>query len=121
MKQDMRKSTAPLKKMTNRIYCFVRKFVLEHALKAYKDASSSDEHPDIKYARLLDIADLFQRLLMGRLVAPGGPTNQSTEHGVQHSIAKLMYEKKFHSCLDRLNRRHRLEFSWFEASGQVHT
>ena len=78
---------------------FVRKFVLEHALKAYKDANSSDEHPDIKYARLLDIADLFQRLLMGRLVAPGGPTNQSTEHGVQHSIAKLMYEKNFIAAL----------------------
>ena len=78
---------------------FVRKFVLEHALKAYKDASVSDEHPDIKYARLLDIADLFQRLLMGRLVAPGGPTNQSTEHGVQQSIAKLMYEKNFIAAL----------------------
>lgn len=78
---------------------FVRKFVLEHALKAYKDASASDEHPDIKYARLLDIADLFQRLLIGRLVAPGGPTNQSTEHGTQHSIAKLMYEKNFIAAL----------------------
>ena len=78
---------------------FVRKFVLEHALKAFKDASASEEHPDFKYARLLDIADLFQRLLTGKLVASSGTTSQSTENGAQYSIAKLMYEKNFIAAL----------------------
>ena len=78
---------------------FVRKFVLEHALKAYKDAAVSEEHPDVKYARLLDIADLFQRLLLGRLVVPSGPIPQNTEVGFQKSIAKLMFEKNFISAL----------------------
>lgn len=77
---------------------FVRKFVLEHALKAYKDASSSEEHPDVKYCRLMDISDLFQRLLMGRLVASGNPT-QNSEIGFQKSIARLMYEKNFIAAL----------------------
>lgn len=78
---------------------FVRKFVLEHALKAYKDANASDEYPDIKYARLLDIADLFQRLLMGRLIAAGGSMTPGVEVGYQKSIAKLMFEKNFISAL----------------------
>ena len=78
---------------------FVRKFVLEHVLKAYKDASSSNEHPDVKYARLLDIADLFQRLLVGRLVvASSGPVPHHAEES-QPSIAKLMYEKNFIAAL----------------------
>ena len=78
---------------------FVRKFVLEHALKAYKDAASSDEHPDVKYARLLDLADLFQRLLIGRLGSNPGPQSNPSDHGFQKSIAKLMYEKNFIAAL----------------------
>lgn len=78
---------------------FVRKFVLEHALKAYKDANASDEYPDIKYARLLDIADLFSRLLNGRLVAPGASASQGNDTGFQKSIAKLMFDKNFLGAL----------------------
>ena len=78
---------------------FVRRFVLEHALKAYKDAMTTEEHADIKYARLLDLADLFNRLLHGRLVPSIGAPSQGTESGFQKSIAKLMFEKNFISAL----------------------
>lgn len=77
---------------------FVRKFVLEHALKAYKDANSSDESLDIKYARLLSIADLFQRMLTGKLVHNPN-AHSDTGSGTQKVIAKLMFEKSFISAL----------------------
>ena len=78
---------------------FVRKFVLEHALKAYRDANASEEYPDVKYARLLDIADLFYRLLHGRLVPAVGTHPPEIQVGFQDSIAKLMFEKNFISAL----------------------
>ena len=78
---------------------FVRKFVLEHALKAYKDANSSEEHADVKYSRLLDIADLFNRLLQGKIVPPIGTPAPGTDGNFQKSIAKLMFEKNFISAL----------------------
>ena len=78
---------------------FVRKFVLEHSLRAYKDASGSDEYADVKYARLLDISDLFQRLLVGRMVTPMSGLSPPTEVGPQKSIAKLMYERNFIAAL----------------------
>ena len=78
---------------------FVRKFVLEHALKAYKDANGSEEHPDVKYARLLDLADLFNRLLMGKLVPASGTPSPGVEGGFQKSIAKIMFEKNFIAAL----------------------
>ena len=78
---------------------FVRKFVLEHALKAYRDANGSEEHPDVKYARLLDLADLFNRLLMGRLVPATGTPSPGVEGGFQKSIAKIMFEKNFIAAL----------------------
>ena len=78
---------------------FVRKFVLEHALKAYRDANTSEEHPDVKYARLLDLADLFNRLLTGRLVPASGTSPPGMEPGFQKSIAKIMFEKNFIAAL----------------------
>ena len=78
---------------------FVRKFVLEHALKAYKDANSSEEHADVKYSRLLDIADLFNRLLQGKIVPPIGTPAPGTDGNFQKSIAKLMFEKNFITAL----------------------
>ncbi len=78
---------------------FVRKFVLEHALKAFKDANTSDEHPDVKYARLLDLSDLFNRLLHGRLLPFNSSPSPSLDGGFQKSIAKLMFEKNFIGAL----------------------
>ncbi|KAL8872238.1 MAG: hypothetical protein Q9174_002099 [Haloplaca sp. 1 TL-2023] len=78
---------------------FVRKFVLEQALKAYRDANASTEALDVKYARMLCLADLFDRLLQGRL------GQASTVHGghpgnaAQKQIARIMFEKNFLSAL----------------------
>ncbi|KAL8772430.1 MAG: hypothetical protein Q9209_002381 [Squamulea sp. 1 TL-2023] len=78
---------------------FVRKFVLEHALKAYRDANSSGEALDVKYARLLCLADLFDRLLQGRLSQPSGSHSAAINAPTQKQIAKLMFEKNFLSAL----------------------
>jgi len=76
---------------------FVRKFVLEHALKAYKDGNTSNEALDVKYARLLSLADLFNRILLGKLVqsVPSHPPEMPT----QKLLAKIMFEKSFLSAL----------------------
>lgn len=78
---------------------FVRKFVLEHALKAYKDASASNEPLDVKYSRMLCIADLFHRLLCGRLVQSLNPPGTDTSSASQKQLARLMFEKNFISAL----------------------
>lgn len=78
---------------------FVRRFVLEHALKAYKDAHSSDEPLDVKYARLLSLADLFNRLLSGKLAQTPSQHANELANGPQKTIAKLMFEKNFISAL----------------------
>lgn len=78
---------------------FVRRFVLEHALKAYKDANTSDEALDIKYARLLCLADLFNRLVTGRVVQNGSAQPSELSTGPQKLIAKIMYGKEFISAL----------------------
>lgn len=79
---------------------FVRKFVLEHILRVYKDAHTSIEALDMKYSRLLFLAELFCRLLSA---APhrSNPSTTPTEN-VSHSqkeMAKLMFERNFISVL----------------------
>ena len=77
---------------------FVRKFVLEHALKAYKDATSSNEPLDAKYARMLSIADLFSRMLSGRLSQNPNAIANDIVIASQEEIAKIMFEKGFISA-----------------------
>ena len=74
---------------------FVRKFVLEHALKAYKDVNASEEDLNMKYGRLSDLADLFHRLLQGALIHKNASPPSSLETGPQKAIAKIMFEKNF--------------------------
>lgn len=78
---------------------YVRRFVLEHALKAYKDANTSDDSLDAKYARLLCLADLFNRLLTGKIVqgTPGQAIDINTSP--QKVLARIMYDKNFISAL----------------------
>ena len=79
---------------------FVRKFVLEHALKAYKDANGLEEDLNIKYGRLLKLADLFHSLLSGMLLSKNFfQSAGGLELGAQKSIAKLMFEKNFIAAL----------------------
>ncbi|KAF2272792.1 uncharacterized protein EI97DRAFT_196139 [Westerdykella ornata] len=77
---------------------FVRKFVLEHALKAFRDASISDEPLDLKYSRLLNIADIFSKMVSqrpdGSLVSPNSELTPSMKQ-----MAKIMYEKNFITVL----------------------
>ncbi|PYH80925.1 hypothetical protein BO82DRAFT_403035 [Aspergillus uvarum CBS 121591] len=74
---------------------FVRRFVLEHALRCYKEANSSTEPLDAKYARLMSLADLFDKMLSGY-------TYGSSESGFPSSVRQLgktMFEKHFISAL----------------------
>lgn len=77
---------------------FVRKFVLEHALKAFKDASVSDEPLDMKYSRLLNIADIFSKMVSQR--SDGQMLSQNAELTPPlKQMAKIMYEKNFITVL----------------------
>ena len=76
---------------------FVRKFVLEYTLRTFKDAVASTEPLDIKYSRLLNLCDLFNRMLVGKPT-----TNNSTlvsESGNNSNLAKLMIEKNLINIL----------------------
>ena len=78
---------------------FVRKFVLEHALKAFKDAHAASEPLEQKYTRLMSLTDLFYRLLLGRVfpnISAYAPQQGSNTH---REIAKVMFEKSFISAL----------------------
>ncbi|KAH6618976.1 hypothetical protein C7974DRAFT_40133 [Boeremia exigua] len=77
---------------------FVRKFVLEHALKAFKDTSSSDEALDIKYSRLLGIADIFSRMVSQRANGEMLTSNTDLTPNLKQ-MAKIMYEKNFITIL----------------------
>ncbi len=78
---------------------FVRKFVLEHALKAFKDATVSDEELDCKYSRMLNIAELFNQLLTTRPTTGGTTVNQEMFVASQKQLARVMYEKNFITAL----------------------
>lgn len=73
---------------------FVRKFVLEHALRAFKEAMSAQEPLDIKYSRLLSLGDLFNRMLTGK---PDRNFVTFAENfaASQQQLGRLMYEKNF--------------------------
>lgn len=78
---------------------YVRKFVLEHALKSFKDAQSSSESLDLKYSRLLSLGNLFNSMLTTKPVV--GSTNFSHDTTLlsQKQLARMMYEKNFISTL----------------------
>jgi E3 ubiquitin-protein ligase HUWE1 len=75
---------------------FVRRFVLEHALRAFKDANNSSENLPVKYSRLLCLADLFHKLIS----KPSGPEGASASNNNSHkTLSKLMFEKNFIAVL----------------------
>ena len=78
---------------------FVRKFVLEHALKAYRDAGASTESLDVKYARMLSLSDLFNRMLTGRPISGGNTTTAEMIYASQRQLARIMFEKNYISAL----------------------
>ena len=70
---------------------FVRKFVLEHALRAFKEASASTEPLDQKYSRLLGLSELFNRMLSSKT----DRASASIAYTSYRHIGKLMFEKGF--------------------------
>ena len=78
---------------------YVRKFVLEHALKAFKDATGSAEPLDLKYARLLSLSDMFNRMLTGKPVGGTSAFYMDMLVASQKHLGRLMYEKNFISAL----------------------
>ena len=78
---------------------FVRKFVLESMLKAFKDATTSGEPLDARYARMLSLADLFHRMLSGRPNHGGGAASGLLSEKSQEQIARIMFEKNFIGAL----------------------
>lgn len=78
---------------------FVRKFVLEHALKAFKDANTSSEALDMKYSRLLTLADLFNRMLTSKPNSGNSSFSVDMLLASQKQLARIMYEKNFISIL----------------------
>ncbi|KEQ69691.1 hypothetical protein M436DRAFT_55096 [Aureobasidium namibiae CBS 147.97] len=78
---------------------YVRKFVLEHALKAYKDAMASSEPLDQKYARLLSLGNLFYRMLTGKQQSGINHSMLEMVTVSQKQLGRFMYEKNFITAL----------------------
>ncbi|CAG8983041.1 hypothetical protein HYALB_00006069 [Hymenoscyphus albidus] len=76
---------------------FVRKFVLENILKAYKEASSSQESLDIKYARMLALSDLMAHIMSGKENIALSDTALASAS--QKQLRRIMFEKGFISAL----------------------
>ena len=76
----------------------VRKFVLEHAQKAYREATASTDNLDVKYAKILSLADLFSRMLFG---SPGSASGENDTGPLypSKSLSKLMLTYNFISAL----------------------
>ncbi|KAM0809593.1 hypothetical protein AB5N19_09937 [Seiridium cardinale] len=80
---------------------FVRKFVLDTILKAYKDASSSTEAFDVRYGRMLALADVMHQI-MGADKDKDLPSSRHNESSPERSYAqirRLMYEKGYLNAL----------------------
>ena len=78
---------------------FVRKFVLENGLKAFKDAHAASEPLEQKYTRLMSLTDLFYRLLLGRVFPNISAYAAQQGSNTHRGIAKVMFEKSFISAL----------------------
>lgn len=73
---------------------FVRKFVLENVLKAYKEAIASTEALDIKYSRLLCLADLINHIMHSK-----ENPDTMTSTASQKQLRRIMFEKGFVAAL----------------------
>ncbi|PIB02137.1 E3 ubiquitin-protein ligase TOM1-like [Cercospora beticola] len=77
----------------------VRKFVLEHALRAFKEATASSEPLDHRYSRLLSLGELFNRMLNGKVDLQRSNVVAAGSFSAHQQIGRLMYEKSFISAL----------------------
>lgn len=81
---------------------FVRRFVLDTILRAYKEASVPGEPFDVRYGRMICLAELMSQMI-GERDKDSTPSNQrGTDPGVQKSqtqLKRLMYEKGYLAAL----------------------
>ncbi|KAI1765873.1 hypothetical protein GGR53DRAFT_247606 [Hypoxylon sp. FL1150] len=80
---------------------FVRKFVLDTILRSYKDAASSNEPFDSRYARMLALAEVMY-LMMGDKEKDSPATSRVAPEAFERSqaqIRRLMYEKGYLAAL----------------------
>ncbi|KAG0646144.1 HECT-type E3 ubiquitin transferase [Hyphodiscus hymeniophilus] len=75
----------------------LRRFVLENILRAYKDASTSTESLDIKYARMLSLADLMSHIMNGKENLAAIDTSVADRS--QKQLKRIMFEKGFIAAL----------------------
>ncbi|KAH6656670.1 hypothetical protein BKA67DRAFT_511823 [Truncatella angustata] len=82
---------------------FVRKFVLDTILKAYKDASSSNEAFDIRYGRMLALADVMHQIMGadkdGKVLPSSRHHPEPMPERSHAQIRRLMYEKGYLNTL----------------------
>ncbi|KAE9376104.1 hypothetical protein N431DRAFT_333518 [Stipitochalara longipes BDJ] len=76
---------------------FVRRFVLDNVLKAYKEASSSTESLDVKYARMLALADLMNHIMNGKENV--GMSDPAVASVSQKQLRRIMFEKGYVNAL----------------------
>lgn len=76
---------------------FVRRFVLENVLKAYKEASTSNEALETKYSRMLSLAVLMGHIMNGKEAI--GATDTSLANRSHNQLRRVMFEKGFITAL----------------------
>ncbi|TQS38085.1 hypothetical protein Golomagni_01418 [Golovinomyces magnicellulatus] len=95
--QPVDKSRDPYETEVEPDLLFVRRFVLENILKAFKDVCSSVEPLDYKYSRLLSLAELMTHIMHGK--EDIGISDQSVATISQKQIRRIMFEKGFIAAL----------------------
>lgn len=80
-------------------FLFVRKFVLDTILKAYKDASTSNEAFDVRYGRMLALAEVMYQIMgadKDKEMPPSRHHPQESFPDRSHAqVRRLMYEKGY--------------------------
>lgn len=72
---------------------FVRRFVLENVLKAYKEAAASNEALDVKYSRMYSLAVLMGHIMNGKEAI--GATDTALASRSHNQLRRIMFEKGF--------------------------
>ncbi|EME49335.1 hypothetical protein DOTSEDRAFT_68195 [Dothistroma septosporum NZE10] len=79
---------------------FVRKFVLDHALRVFNEVTKDQrESLDNRYSRLLSLGELFNRMLNDKADLQRSNTVAQGYYGAQQQMARLMIEKNFIATL----------------------
>lgn len=91
------KTSEPYESKNESDLLFVREFVLQNILKAYKEASSSTEPLDVKYARMLALADLMNHIMNGKDNV--GMSDTQVASVSQKQLRRIMFDKGYITAL----------------------